>query len=396
MPACAEGPSDDKSRYRTPIGTPDVLPPESARGRRWSSAFAERAARFGYGLVVTPIFEHIEVFQRVGESTDVVRKEMYEFDDKGGRRLALRPEGTASVVRAFVQHHPTVAVEGLVRRAELPLRAAAEGPVPPALAGRRRGARRRRPRQSTSRSSRSRTASTATSGSRDVTLLLNSMGDADDRAGYVAALRDVPAATTATRSATTFRERVEAEPAAGARLASAPTGRTSSSTRRSSPSTSATTPRAHFEAVQAGLDARSASRYELAPRLVRGLRLLHRHHVRVPERRARRRAERASAAAVATTGSPRRWAARPRPGIGFGIGIERVLIACDAEGVVPGADAGGRRVRGRRRSARRRPRSTLLVAELREDGLARRPRLRRPVGEGAVEGGRPVGRARTA
>src|SRR5215208_2629138 len=68
--------------------------------------FAERASRFGFDLVVTPIFEHLEVFQRVGESTDVVRKEMYEFEDKGGRRLALRPEGTAPVVRAFVQHHP--------------------------------------------------------------------------------------------------------------------------------------------------------------------------------------------------------------------------------------------------------------------------------------------------
>ena len=72
------------------------------------ATFAERASRFGFDLVVTPIFEHLEVFQRVGESTDVVRKEMYEFEDKGGRRLALRPEGTASVVRAFVQHHPPI------------------------------------------------------------------------------------------------------------------------------------------------------------------------------------------------------------------------------------------------------------------------------------------------
>src|SRR5437773_3507941 len=52
------------------------------------------------------MFEELGVFQRVGESTDVVRKEMYDFEDKGGRRIALRPEGTASVVRAFVQHHP--------------------------------------------------------------------------------------------------------------------------------------------------------------------------------------------------------------------------------------------------------------------------------------------------
>ncbi len=54
------------------------------------------------------MFEEIGVFQRVGEETDVVRKEMYDFEDKGGRHLALRPEGTASIVRAFVQHHPQV------------------------------------------------------------------------------------------------------------------------------------------------------------------------------------------------------------------------------------------------------------------------------------------------
>jgi histidyl-tRNA synthetase len=53
---------------------------------------------------VTPVFEHAEVFDRLGESTDVISKEMYEFTDRGDRRLALRPEGTAPVVRAYVQH----------------------------------------------------------------------------------------------------------------------------------------------------------------------------------------------------------------------------------------------------------------------------------------------------
>jgi histidyl-tRNA synthetase len=69
--------------------------------------FAERARRAGYGLVVSPMFEDVGVFERVGESTDVVRKEMYDFTDKGERRIALRPEGTASIVRAYVQHRPT-------------------------------------------------------------------------------------------------------------------------------------------------------------------------------------------------------------------------------------------------------------------------------------------------
>jgi len=66
--------------------------------------FAERAGRFGYELLITPVFEHVEVFNRLGESTDVVSKEMYEFTDRGNRHLALRPEGTAPVVRAYVQH----------------------------------------------------------------------------------------------------------------------------------------------------------------------------------------------------------------------------------------------------------------------------------------------------
>ncbi len=92
--------------FRTPNGTRDVLPPESARWEALLARFARTVEAAGYGLVLSPMFEHVEVFQRVGESTDVVRKEMYQFTDKGGRELALRPEGTASIVRAFVQHRP--------------------------------------------------------------------------------------------------------------------------------------------------------------------------------------------------------------------------------------------------------------------------------------------------
>jgi histidyl-tRNA synthetase len=93
--------------FRAPKGVHDVLPPESATWTALVARFADRAQRFGYGLIVSPVFEHVEVFRRVGEHTDVVSKEMYEFEDKGGRTLALRPEGTASVVRAYVQHRPT-------------------------------------------------------------------------------------------------------------------------------------------------------------------------------------------------------------------------------------------------------------------------------------------------
>src|SRR4051812_26629397 len=95
------------AEFRAPVGTRDVLAPESARWERLVALFAGTVERAGYGLVLSPMFEDMGVFERVGEGTDVVRKEMYDFEDKGGRRIALRPEGTASVVRAFVQHRPT-------------------------------------------------------------------------------------------------------------------------------------------------------------------------------------------------------------------------------------------------------------------------------------------------
>jgi histidyl-tRNA synthetase len=72
------------------------------------ATFSELANRAGYGLVVSPMFEDVNVFHRgIGEQSDVASKEMYVFTDRGERTYALRPEGTASVVRAFVQHHPT-------------------------------------------------------------------------------------------------------------------------------------------------------------------------------------------------------------------------------------------------------------------------------------------------
>ncbi|MDQ1509558.1 MAG: histidyl-tRNA synthetase [Actinomycetota bacterium] len=96
----------DRDVFRAPIGTHDVLPPESDRWQALVASFATRARRAGFGMLVTPIFEHIEVVQKLGSTTDVVSKEMYDFDDKGGRHLALRADGTASVARAFVQHRP--------------------------------------------------------------------------------------------------------------------------------------------------------------------------------------------------------------------------------------------------------------------------------------------------
>lgn len=93
------------SRIEAVRGTQDLLPEETAR---WTAAEASARlilSRYGFGEIRTPVFEHVELFKRpLGEGSDVVAKELYEFTDKGDRRLALRPEGTAPVVRAYLEH----------------------------------------------------------------------------------------------------------------------------------------------------------------------------------------------------------------------------------------------------------------------------------------------------
>jgi histidyl-tRNA synthetase len=90
--------------YRAPKGTDDFLPPDSAVWVQAERAFLDLAEYYGYGLTLTPIFESTDLFVRgVGEATEVVEKQMYTFTDKGGRSLTLRPEATASVVRAVLQ-----------------------------------------------------------------------------------------------------------------------------------------------------------------------------------------------------------------------------------------------------------------------------------------------------
>jgi len=93
-------------KYSTPRGTRDILPDESHAWRWLHSKIAELLTLNNYQEIQTPIFESADLFQRaVGETTDIVEKEMYIFQDKGDRTMALRPEGTASVVRAYLQHN---------------------------------------------------------------------------------------------------------------------------------------------------------------------------------------------------------------------------------------------------------------------------------------------------
>ena len=90
---------------KAPRGTHDILPNEQARWTQVTSAFEETSRRYGYRAITTPTFEHAELIQRTsGEGSDIVQKEIYVFEDRSGRALALRPEATAPVARAYLEH----------------------------------------------------------------------------------------------------------------------------------------------------------------------------------------------------------------------------------------------------------------------------------------------------
>jgi len=340
------------------------------------AAFAQRASRFGFDLVITPVFEHVEVFQRVGESTDVVRKEMYEFEDKGGRRIALRPEGTAPVVRSFVQHRP---------------------PIPWKVWYVAPHFRYERPQKGRYRQHWQVGAEVLGVDDPDIdvevialahgfyrdlgltrqSLMLNSMGDDASRTRYLEVLRAYYR-EHAGAFGPDFSERVEQNPL---RLFDAKredwldvVGRAPQLGEYLSDESAA-----HFEQVQRQLDALGIE-YELAPRLVRGFDYYSgtTFEFQTPALDAAQNSIGGGGRydkLVAEMGGP------PTAGMGFGIGIERVLIACDAEqvftDVAPRVDAflvnglgadGGRLV-------------TMLVTELRELGL----RTERAYGDRSVK-----------
>ncbi|BDR56054.1 histidine--tRNA ligase [Xylocopilactobacillus apis] len=91
--------------YRKPKGTNDILPEDAVFWQYLEDTAKEIASKFGYMEMRVPIFESLDLFQRsAGETSDVVSKEMYEFIDKGNRKMALRPEGTAGIVRAYIEN----------------------------------------------------------------------------------------------------------------------------------------------------------------------------------------------------------------------------------------------------------------------------------------------------
>lgn len=92
-------------KFNAPRGTNDILPPDTLKWQYIEKKTHEIFSNYNYQEIRTPIFEYTELFQRgIGEVTDIVEKEMYTFEDKGGRSITLRPEGTASVIRSFLEN----------------------------------------------------------------------------------------------------------------------------------------------------------------------------------------------------------------------------------------------------------------------------------------------------
>lgn len=322
--------SPKTASFTAPIGTHDVLAPESARWTALLARFAQVAAQYGYGMVHTPMFEDLGVFLRMGEGTDVVTKEMYDFEDKGGRRVALRPEGTASVVRAFVEHRPIVPWKAWyvtpAFRYEKPQKGRfrqhhqvgieALGVDDPdidveviAFADRYLQA----------------------LGARNYSLEVNTMGSLDDRRSYDTALRDFLAGVREDL-AEEDREKVERNPL-----------RVLDSKRRQTVEATAGAPHVtdvlsaesadRFARVTEGLDALGIA-HTVQPRLVRGLDY-YTHTLFEFQSGAIDSAQATIVGGGRYNGLVESLGGPETPGIGFGSGIERVLLHLDAEDAFP-------------------------------------------------------------
>ncbi|MCX6541502.1 MAG: histidine--tRNA ligase [Actinobacteria bacterium] len=309
-------------------GMRDILPPDSGRWRQFQAVFAQVVEAAGYGEVMPPLMEDLGVFQRVGEATDVVTKEMYDFIDRGGRHVSLRPECTASVCRIFAQHRPItpwkVFYAGPNFRYEKPQRGrfrqfdqvgievlGADDPYLDveviALAW----------------------EFYQRLGLRQVKLLLNSLGEPDDRARYEASLAQY------------FNDNLERlSPESQITLIKNPL-RVLDSKRAGDAAVLADAPRiaafyspeaaAHFEAVQQGLTELSIP-FTIDTALVRGLDYYRRTTFEF-QGGTLDSAQNALGGGGRYDGLVESLGGPATHGIGFALGLDRTLLACDDEGV---------------------------------------------------------------
>lgn len=104
-----------------PKGTKDIMMDQVYKWHYVEKKWKEICARYGFKEIRTPIFEHTELFQRgVGDTTDIVQKEMYTFEDHGGRSITLKPEGTSPAVRAFIEHKQYAEVQPIKLYYDIP------------------------------------------------------------------------------------------------------------------------------------------------------------------------------------------------------------------------------------------------------------------------------------
>lgn len=307
----------------------DLLSPDTDRWRALVEVYAEHAARAGYGEVVPPVLEELGVFLRMGESTDVVTKEMYDFTDKDGDRIAMRPEFTAGLMRVFLQNRPQT----------LPWKVWAWGPT----------FRHEKPQGGRFRQFMQLDAECVGSNDPDVdveiialandffralglrqfTVKVNSLGDESCRPAYFEALRAHFSAHIDSLTSES-RKTLELNPL-----------RVLDSKRPPDLPVIEAAPRmidyltdetgAHFARVLAGLDSVGVP-YEVTPRLVRGLDY-YTHTLFEFASDALDTSQNAIGGGGHYNNLIEQLGGPSIPGIGFGLGIDRILMACDAEGV---------------------------------------------------------------
>ena len=317
-----------REQFQALRGMRDILPPESARRRELTQQFITHCERAGYQEVVPPLLEDLGVFLRVGEATDVVTKEMYDFVDKDQTRIALRPEMTAGVMRAFVQHRPVlpwkVWYAGTNFRHERPqkgryrmfdqLGVEALGVDDAdldveiiAMASR----------------------FFASLGLRQVTLLINSLGEHEDREQYTEAVRlyllahqyELSEASQVTLERNPLRVLDSKRSEDQQIIADAPLVADYLSEDSAN----------HYARVLAGLDSLGVS-YTEDPRLVRGLDYYRRTTFEFAAD-ALDSAQNAIGGGGRYDGLAEAMGGPATDGVGFALGVDRILLACDAEGV---------------------------------------------------------------
>lgn len=315
------------TKLRAVKGMNDLLPEELGRWRRLESIFRETAERYGFGEIRTPLLEPTELFVRsIGEATDIVEKEMYTFHDKGEKNLTLRPEGTASCARAYLEH--TVgAREAITRWYYL-------GPM----------FRRERPTRGRYRQFHQAGVEVygdpgpfidaeiidmlvrflSELGIVDLRVLLNSLGDQETRQNYREALIRYLEPHRGSLSSDSQR-RLETNPL---RIldSKAPEDQAIIEGAPSILEHLSEEDQAHFDGVRRTLD-RLGTPYEIEPRLVRGLDYYSRTLFEVQGRGGELGAQNALAGGGRYDGMIEELGGKATPAFGFALGIERLLLA---------------------------------------------------------------------